>query len=87
MLESLAELHGFDRSTLVKTLLRKGMAELRLELAVKAFREERITLSRSSNRGFEPVGSRRSDEGPKLELHYDSEDFEADLAGLAQLPG
>lgn len=87
MIDSLAEISGFDRSTLVKLLLRRGVRELRLELASDAFRNEQVTLSRAS----EMAGvsqwdflSRMKDRN--LELHYGVEDFELDLQALGAKP-
>jgi len=87
LLESLAEMSGFDRSTLIKSLLRKGMKELRLEQAIEAYRKERITLSRAAEVAGLSVWdfvAGMQEEG--LELHYGVRDFDADMARLAEKP-
>jgi predicted HTH domain antitoxin len=84
LLEDLAELSGMDRSTLVRSLVRRGMKELRFEQAIAAFRNEKVTLSRAAEiAGMDPWDfiSRMGEQG--VELHYEVEDFEADLAALA----
>ncbi len=86
LLESLAELSGFDRSTLIKSLLRRGMKELRFEHAVEAYRKEAITLSRAAEVAGVPLWdfiALMKDEN--LELHYDVGDLEADVASLADV--
>ena len=80
LLESLAELSGFDRSTLIKSLLRKGMKELRLEHAREAYRKEDVTLSRAAEiAGLSPWDfiARMQEQG--LELHYGVDDFNQDM--------
>ena len=87
VLESLAQLTGLDRSTLVKQILRRGMADLRFEAASDAYRKERATLSRAAQIAGVDIWefvARMADHG--LELHYGAEDFEADLARLANGP-
>jgi predicted HTH domain antitoxin len=80
VLNSLVESSGYDRSTLVKMLLRRGMKALRLESAVDACRREKITLSRAA----EMAGISTWDfvalmDNEELELHYGADEFEADL--------
>ena len=80
VLNSLVESSGYDRSTLVKMLLRRGMKALRLESAVDAYRKEKITLSRAA----EMAGISTWDfvalmDNEELELHYGADEFEADL--------
>ena len=87
LLDSLAEISGFDRSTLVKVLLRKGVKELRMELASEAYCSGHVTLSR----GAEMAGVRQWDflsrmEDKNLNLHYDVEDFEQDLKAMDAMP-
>jgi predicted HTH domain antitoxin len=87
LLESLAEMSGFDRSTLIKSLLRKGMKELRLEQAIEAYRKERITLSRAAEvAGLSVWDFVAGMQKEGLELHYGVRDFEADLELLAEKP-
>ena len=85
LLESLAELSGFDRSTLVKSLLRRGMKELRFEQAVEAFREEKVTLSRAAEiAGVDQWDFVARMKDQNLELHYDTGDFETDIKAIAR---
>lgn len=79
--DALAESSGSDRSSLLKTLVRRGMKELRMEQAVDAFRKQQATLSRAAEiAGVSPwdFASRMKDQS--LELHYDVAEFEEDLA-------
>ncbi len=48
LLDELATRSGQDRAAMTKTLLRRGMAELRYEQAVSVYRTERVTLSRAA---------------------------------------
>lgn len=87
LLESLGELSGSDRSSLVRALLRRGMRELRREQAVEAYRQDSVTLSRAA----EIAGLSLWDfialmDRECLELHYGADDFEADLIALKTLP-
>lgn len=84
LLEEMARLEGSDRSTLIKTVLRKGLRELRLERAVAAFRKEEVTLSRAA----ELAGLSQWDllalmKGEGANLHYGLGDFDDDLETLA----
>ena len=83
LVQSLAELEGCDRATLIKSVLRNGLRALRRERAVLAFRREEITLSRAA----ELAGLSQWDflavlAPEKLELHYDVAEFEEDLQAL-----
>ena len=82
-LDSLTQLAGFDRSTVLKSIFRKGIQDWRLELAVQKFRSEEVTLSKAA----EVAGisqwdflARMEDSG--LELHYGPEDLEDDLQNV-----
>ena len=82
LLESLARDSGHDRATLMKSLLRRGMRELRIEQAVEAYRRQRATLSRAAEMaGVDTWEFLAGMEDRNLELHYDVEDFETDMAG------
>ena len=87
LLETLGDISGTDRSSLVRSLLRRGMKELRLEQAVKAYRQESVTLSRASKIAglsqWEFI-ARMCDEF--LELHYGVDEFASDLNVLSELP-
>jgi len=83
LLESLAELSGFDRSTLIKSLLRKGMRTMRREQAVDAYRQGKVTLSRAAELGGLDLWDFIALMGKeKLDLHYGEEEFESDLRSL-----
>ena len=80
LLESLAELSGFDRSTLIKSLLRRGMKELRFEQACEVFRKDAATMSRAAEIAGLSIWefiARMKEQG--LELHYGVEDFDHDI--------
>lgn len=83
LLESLADLSGFDRSTLVRSLLRRGMNELRRDLAAQALRKEQVTLSRAAELAGQDVWDFIAGmESRGLELHYGVDDLEQDLDTL-----
>jgi len=87
LIQSLAELEGCDRATLIKSLLRKGMAQLRREQAVKAFRQEEVTLSKAAElAGMDLWDFLALMETEKLGVHYDVADFEQDLSHLPAVP-
>jgi predicted HTH domain antitoxin len=87
LLESLAELSGLDRSTLVKSLLRRGMQELRMDHAVEALRKEKVTLSRAAElAGLSTWDFIACMESRGLELHYGVAELDEDLAALAREP-
>ncbi len=83
LLESLSELSGSDRSTLVRQLMRRGLMEVRLERGFEAYRKGVVSLSRAA----EVAGLSQWDflarlESESLDLHYGTEEFEADLSAL-----
>lgn len=83
LIQSLAELEGCDRATLIKTVLRNGLDRLRRDRAVEADRLEKVTLSRAA----ELAGLGLWDflalmEPERLELHYDVTEFREDLERL-----
>lgn len=83
-MEQLCEQSGLDRAALMKRLLREGMARMRWELAVKAYAEERVSLSRAAELagvGVRDFMARMPAE--RLELGYGPEDLEEDLNTLA----
>ncbi len=83
LLEALADLSGFDRSTLVKSLLRRGMKELRLEHAAEALRTEKVTLSRAAElAGLDVWDFIAGMESRGLELHYGVDELDQDLDAL-----
>ena len=87
LVQSLPELEGCDRATLIKSLLRKGMAQLRREQAVKAFRQEEVTLSKAAElAGMDLWDFLALMETEKLDVHYDVADFEQDLSHLPAAP-
>jgi predicted HTH domain antitoxin len=76
-------LEGCDRTTLVKTLLCNGLKYLRRELAVEAYRREKVTLSRASElAGMSQWDFLAQMESEKLELHYDIAEFQEDPSRL-----
>lgn len=82
-LDSLSRSSGLDRANLLKLLIRRGVREMRLELAVKSFTEERITLSRAAELAGMPLSDFMSLlPRPQPNLRYDVEEFEEDLQGF-----
>jgi predicted HTH domain antitoxin len=80
LIESLAEEEGCDRSTLIKSLLRRGIRALRLEKAVASYSAEEMTLSRAAEvAGISIWDFMALMPAKKLDLHYDVVEFEEDL--------
>lgn len=83
--EALFELTDLSRSALVRSLLLRGMKERRLEEAAKAYRRNAATLSRAAEiAGLSVRDFLARMEEESLELHYGTEDLEADLASLSK---
>lgn len=80
-LEALEESKDLDRATLVRTLLKRGMRDMRLELGVDAYRAEKVTLGRAAEiAGLGTWDFLALMADKHLELHYGVEDLESDLA-------
>ncbi len=84
-LDDLAKRSGQDRAGLIKTILRRGIAELRLEQAIESYRKDEVTLSRAA----ELAGLSQWDLLARLdaagaELHYDERDLDEDLSAFGQ---
>ncbi len=80
-IEALAEMEGCDRSTFIKSVLRRGIRALRFERAVADYSKGEATLSRAAELG----GLSTWDflvmmPQERLELHYGVDEFEEDLA-------
>lgn len=82
-LDSLAQLSGNDRSAVLKGILRKGIAQMKFELAVERYRSEVVTLSRAAEiSGLSQWDfiARMDESG--LELHYGPANLAADISAL-----
>lgn len=80
ILDTLAEETGMARSNLVKTLLRRGMKELRMDVAAEAYAQHRVTLSRAAEIGGLSLWDFIAQMGPRrLDLHYDVAELAEDL--------
>ena len=80
-LERMAASSDLDRATLVRSLLRRGMREMRMERAVEAYRAETVTLSRAAEMAEVNIWDFLACMPDRdLELHYGVDDLEADLA-------
>ncbi|TVP76723.1 MAG: hypothetical protein EA353_11600 [Puniceicoccaceae bacterium] len=82
LLDSMAARTGLDRATMTKTLLRRGLEQLRFDEAVAAYRASRVTLSRAAEMAgisiWDFIG--RMDQ-QDLTLHYGIGELEEDLSG------
>jgi hypothetical protein len=82
LLDDMALRKGLDRAAMTKTLLRRGLVQLRFDEAVAAYRSSQVTLSRAAEIGgvsvWDFIG--RMDE-QDLTLHYGVADLEEDLSG------
>ena len=75
-----------DRAGLLKQLLRQGIQQMKWELAVKAYRENRASLSRASEMaglGIRDFMARMPSE--QLELNYGLDELADDLLVLENL--
>jgi predicted HTH domain antitoxin len=80
VLDELAEHAGLDRSGMTRSLVRKGLREMRTEAALEAYAGQRATLSRAAE--MAELSSwdllmRLTAAGGTI--HYDVEEFEEDL--------
>lgn len=83
LIEELAQDEGCDRSTLIKSLLRRGLSNLRLESAVRSYARGEITLSRAAEKAGLSIWdfiSLMPDHN--LTLNYDLGEFEDDLRAV-----
>lgn len=79
-LDALAARSGLDRSGMTKALLRRGMAELRFDHAVEAYREGRVTLNRAAEMAALSVWDFIARmEAAGLSLNYGVRELEEDL--------
>ena len=80
LLDEMAVRSGLDRASMTKTLLRRGLEQLRFDEAVAAYRASRVTLSRAAEIAgisiWDLIG--RMDE-QELTIHYGIADLEEDL--------
>lgn len=83
LIDALAEMEGCDRSSLIRSIVRRGIKALRLERAVAAYRAEEITLSRAAElAGLSTWDFLALMPKENLDLHYDVVDSEAELHAL-----
>lgn len=83
LLDSLAAMEGVDRSVILKSIFRKGITEMRFEVAVEKYRSETATLSKAA----EIAGVSQWDFVARmgkagLDLHYGPEDLAGDLQAI-----
>jgi len=79
-LDELSKHSGMDRANLLKILIRKGLRDMQLDMAVQAYSENRITLSKAAEMAGISVRDFLSLMPAKnLILHYDVEELEEDL--------
>jgi predicted HTH domain antitoxin len=80
-IEALAEMEGCDKSTFIKSVLRRGIRALRFERAVADYSKGEITLSRAAElAGLSTWDFLALMPQERLELHYGVDEFEEDLA-------
>ena len=84
LLDSLGELSGFDRSTVLKSILRKGMKDWRREIAMQKYRDGEVSLSRAAEiAGVSQWDLLNRMEIDGTELRYGREEFEEDLQSMS----
>jgi predicted HTH domain antitoxin len=80
IIEALAKEEGCDRSTLIKSLLRRGVRVLRLERAVASYAAEEVSLSRAAEKAGVSIWDFLAlMPENNLNLHYDVAELEEDL--------
>jgi predicted HTH domain antitoxin len=79
-IERIAEIEQLDKSSVVRRLLAKAIAEWNVENALNGFQQEKLSLGRAVEEShlsiwefLEKLHDRR------IPLHYDLEDFQEDL--------
>jgi len=85
-LDFLVGLSGLDRAGLLKKLLRQGIRQMKWELAVSAYRDRRVSLSRASEMagvGIRDFLARMPSE--QLELNYGVDELAEDLQTIEHL--
>ena len=79
--DELARRRGLDRSALLKQVIRRGLADLRVEEACEAYRKRRVSLSRAAEIAGLGVRDMLLRLGPaQVEVNYDATDLLLDLA-------
>jgi predicted HTH domain antitoxin len=82
-LDAMAEQSGLDRSSMAKSLLRRGLRDLRLDLVVEDYGHGRVTLSRAAEVARMSLWDFIAlMETRHLTLHYDVAELEEDMAAL-----
>ena len=80
VLDALAEDAGVDRSGMTRSLVRRGLKELRTEAALKAYAGQHATLSRAAEMAeLSPWDFLARLAATGGAFHYDLEEFEEDL--------
>ncbi|MEO0413911.1 MAG: UPF0175 family protein [Verrucomicrobiota bacterium] len=85
-LDALSQISGLDRAALIKSIVRRGMDDMRLEMANQQYRSGEITLSRAA----ELAGMSHWDfiaqmKSQGLQANYGTEELEADLDAITVL--
>jgi len=82
-IDQLAVELGLDRGSLLKQLIRKGYRDAQVEMALNAYRQGTITLSRAAEMaelGLRDILLRLPEES--MELNYDLTELKRDLENL-----
>jgi predicted HTH domain antitoxin len=82
-LDFLSRVSGLDRANLMKLFLRNGMKQMKMDLAVSAYAEERASLSRAAEMAgisLQEFLARMPEN--RLEMTYDTQEFEEDVRTL-----
>lgn len=86
LLDEIAAFEGCDRSTLIKSVLRRGIREIRFEKACEEFRKERATFSRAAQiAGLSQWDMIAAMKDEVRNIHYDVDEFQEDMEMLADL--
>lgn len=80
VLDELAESSGLDRSGMTRSLVRRGLKALRMESAMTAYTEQRVTLNRAAEIADLSVWDFLANlQAAGGAIHYDVQELEEDL--------
>ena len=80
MLDELAAGSGLDRSGMARSLVRKGMRQMRMEAAVSAYSSQQVSLGRAAEiAGVSPWDLLAHLASASVKMQYGIEEFEEDL--------
>nr|MDO8114029.1 UPF0175 family protein [Candidatus Sigynarchaeota archaeon] len=84
-IEKISEAEHLDKSSVVRRLLARAIAEWNLENAVNAFQQGKASLGQATSLSNVSIWEFLDElRARKIPLHYDLEDFQDDLKTIAE---